>query len=320
MQQNIARYADLPRDARQCIPDLLDTDGTIHRIIMPEHRFNVRTQRGGWVTERTFRNETDHCQEIRVMLTTGAVFVHVHRDGSTTPFESVSVAESAPVHEMVQTGANSLSPVSCADETAAVVSAQWTRAQNGLGEIIRFGAMMVAIDRALAPSNKRAGLYGGKTLKGWLSEHCPEINYNTARGYRDAALGVAAAAELPDALPLLALMDGAADEMDATRARVMQIISGASIALLKGASRRGGARPGAGRPVKTLADPDVALEEALRCALRLTDMVRRWAIDEDGLGTLPDGPLETFLANMGDVCKRGREILSGRAAASKRRV
>ena len=214
-----------------------------------------------------------------------------------------------------------LSTQSGADETAAAVSAQWTRAQNGLAEIVRFGAMMVAIDRALGTG--RRNQHSAQTLKGWLSQHCPEVNYKTATGYRDAALGVAAAAEMPDALPLLALMDGEAafaPEMDAVRARVMQIISGASIALLKGASRRGGARPGAGRPVKTLADPDVALEEALRCALRLTDMVRSWAIDEDGLGTLPDGPLETFLANMGDVCKRGREILSGRAAASKRRV
>lgn len=263
MQQNIARYADLPRDARQCIPDLLDTDGTIHRIIMPEHKFAVRTRGGGWETTHTYASEADHCQAIRIMLTTGTVFVHVNRDGSTTPFRSADVAESAPVHEMVQTGANSLSPVSCADETAAVVSAQWTRAQNGLGEIIRFGAMMVAIDRALAPANKRGGLYGGRTLKGWLSEHCPEVNYFTARGYKDAALGVAAAAELPDAMPLLALMDGAAafaPEMDAVRARVMQIISGASIGLLKAASRRGGARPGAGRPTKT--DPAPAHVEA----------------------------------------------------------
>jgi len=215
-----------------------------------------------------------------------------------------------------------LSTQADADETAAAVSAQWTRAQNGLGEIIRFGAMMVAIDRALAPANKRGGLYGGKTLKGWLSKHCPEINYKTATGYKDAALGVAAAAELPDAMPLLALMDGEAafaPEMDAVRARVMQIISGASIGLLKSASRRGGAREGAGRPVKTLADPDVALEEALREALRFTQHLRTWAIDEDGLGTLPDGPLESFLSNLGDVAKRGREILAGRAAAAKTR-
>ena len=314
MQKTIARYADLPRDARQFIPDLLDTDGTIHRIIMPEHKFDERTRGGAWETTHTYANEADHCQAIRIMLATGTVFVHVHRDGSTTPFRSAEV----PGHAVVPAGSNALSPVSDADETAAVVSAQWTRAQNGLAEIVRFGAMMVAIDRALGTG--RRNQHSAQTLKGWLSQHCPEVNYHTAIGYKDAALGVAAAAELPDAMPLLALMDGAADEMDATRARVMQIISGASIALLKGASRRGGARPGAGRPVKTLADPDVALEEALRCALRLTDMVRSWAIDEDGLGTLPDGPLETFLANMGDVCKRGREILSGRAAASKRRV
>lgn len=227
--------------------------------------------------------------------------------------------------DLVQTRTHSpaLAVPDDADAAAQIVSAQWRRASAGLVEIVRFGALMVHVERGLARRQTRAGLFQGQTLKGWLSEHCPEINYHTAHGYKAAAVGLAAAAELPDAMPLLALMDGEAafaPEMDAVRARVMQIISGASIGLLKGASRRGGAREGAGRPPKTLADPDVQLEEALRCALRLTDMLRSWAIDEDGLGTLPDGPLETFLANMGDVCKRGREILSGRAAASKRRL
>jgi hypothetical protein len=227
--------------------------------------------------------------------------------------------------DLVQTRTHSpaLAAPEDADAAAEIVSAQWRRASAGLVEIVRFGALMVQIERGLAQRQTRAGLYQGQTLKGWLSEHCPEINYKTAHGYRDAAVGLAAAAALPDAMPLLQLMDGEAafaPELQAAHDSVMAVLASSSIAFLKAQSRRGGARPGAGRPPKTLADPDVQLEEALRCALRLTDMVRSWAIDEDGLGTLPDGPLETFLANMGDVCKRGREILSGRAAASKRRV
>ncbi len=226
--------------------------------------------------------------------------------------------------DLVQTRTHSpaLAAPDDADAAAEIVSAQWRRASAGLVEIVRFGALMVKIERGLG-TGRNKNRYSVQTLKGWLSEHCPEINYHTARGYRDAALGLAEAAELPDAMPLLQLMDGEAafaPELQAAHDSVMAVLASSSIAFLKAQSRRGGAREGAGRPVKTLADPDVALEEALRCALRLTDMVRSWAIDEDGLGTLPDGPLETFLANMGDVCKRGREILSGRAAASKRRI
>ena len=215
-----------------------------------------------------------------------------------------------------------LSTQSGADETAAAVSAQWTRAQNGLAEIVRFGAMMVAIGNVIETGRHR-NQHSGQTLKGWLSEHCPEVNYNTARGYRDAALGVAAAAELPDALPLLALMDGAADEMDATRARVMQIISGASIALLKDAKRRGGAREGAGRPRRDL-DAEVAalnVDPAL-AAIECNGYVGKlyeWAITRDGWGCLTDRDLVTARATLKDILKRADEIAASRERAASGR-
>lgn len=226
--------------------------------------------------------------------------------------------------DLVQTRTHSpaLAAPDDADAAAEIVSAQWRRASAGLVEIVRFGALMVQIERGLAPRQTRGGLYQGQTLKGWLSERCPEVNYNTAKGYKAAAVGLAEAAALPDALPLLSLMDGEAafaPELQAAHDSVMAVLASSSIAFLKAQSRRGGARPGAGRPLKTLADPDVALEEALREALRFSDSLRTWAIDEDGLGTLPDGPLESFLANLGDVAKRGRDILAGRAAAAKTR-
>lgn len=229
-------------------------------------------------------------------------------------------------------------PAQTQEQLAAALTAQWSRAQAGLVEIIRFGAMLSQVARQLeaptrSPAGERVPGHGwnkGTGLKAWLAEHCPGINYKTAFGYMVAANGLAREARLAEDVPLLSLMGEdpiPEPRAEKLRARVYKVLADASLSLLKAAGTSsppplptGGPRDGAGRPTKTLADPDVQLEEALRCALRLTDMVRSWAIDEDGLGTLPDGPLETFLANMGDVCKRGREILSGRAAASKRRL
>ncbi len=75
--------------------------------------------------------------------------------------------------------------------------------------------------------------------------------------------------------------------------------------------KMGGSRPGAGRPP---ADPDpyAKLTEALANANRLIGDLATWAIGDDGLGELPDDVLQACLAQLGDVVKRGREILEGR--------
>lgn len=228
--------------------------------------------------------------------------------------------------DLVQTRTHSpaLAAPDDADAAAEIVSAQWRRASAGLVEIIKFGAMMVKIDQGLSNPNSRGGSFKGKTLKGWLSEHCPEVNYKTAHGYKDAALGLAAAAELPDTMPLLSLMDGEAafaPEHQAAHDTVMEILASSSIAFLKGKSRRGGARLGAGRPRKDPAesDPDAALTDALICADKLVGNLRTWALTDDGLGNLPDEVLERMLTQIGDVVRRGREILAGRKTANKTR-
>jgi hypothetical protein len=61
----------------------------------------------------------------------------------------------------------------------------------------------------------------------------------------------------------------------------------------------------------------VVVAEAMRCAAELLDSTRRWVLDEDGLGDLPDEVLDAWLVSMGDVIRRGREIQSGRKAAEK---
>lgn len=204
------------------------------------------------------------------------------------------------------------------DQLSEAINEQWHRAQGGLMEILRFGALMIRIDSRLTGGKSRNG-YTGQTLKGWLSEHCPEINYKTAAGYKAAALGLAEAAGLPEDMPLLALMEGDAafeDENAEIHERVMSIVGTASIGFLKAAGRRGGAREGAGRPPKAEYSADVELTEALIIARRLLDDTRHWVLDADGLGKLPDDVLDKWMVAMGDVMGRGRDIQKGRKAAT----
>ncbi len=202
-------------------------------------------------------------------------------------------------------------------DMAAAVSAQWGRAQEGLVEILKFGAILLELERRLAMPSQRAGMYGGATLKQWLRELCPEIRYDTALGYKAAAAGVIKAAELPDELPLLALMDGDAayaQQHEDARARVMEVVATASIASLKVRGRtkkRGGARDGAGRPAK-IELPPLTPDQAAAEVYPVIAKLYNWTITEDGWGLLGDADLTTMLATINDIYKRGKIILDAR--------
>lgn len=65
------------------------------------------------------------------------------------------------------------------------------KANETLREAVKFGAMLIEWGNFLgeargssAGSNEGGA---GDGLKGWLAEHCPEINYNTAMGYKHLA-------------------------------------------------------------------------------------------------------------------------------------
>ena len=86
-------------------------------------------------------------------------------------------------------------------EDIATLTTQYRKAVNGLYEAYRFGQMLMAVkSRIEAPSPRDAacgtarwqehggavaapGWNAGTGLKAWLAEHCPEINYSTARRF-----------------------------------------------------------------------------------------------------------------------------------------
>lgn len=165
-------------------------------------------------------------------------------------------------------------------EAAEAVRRGWRRAQAGLVEVLRFGAMLIEVKkwiengaiengatdgadgadgatRSLAEErvqNPGHGWNKGTGLKAWLEAHCPEVNYKTAYGYLVAAEGLRVAARIAADVPLLAMMgEDPVPEARAEQARqrVFKAIAGGSLALMREAGRvadpgrRGGAREGA---------------------------------------------------------------------------
>ena len=131
-----------------------------------------------------------------------------------------------------------------------VVREGWGRAQAGLAEIVRFGAMLLAVQdrlddldnlqQRLSSSGHGGDRRSGTGLKGWLAKNCPEVNYNTAYGYMMAASGLRREARLADDVPLLALMgedpvpEAKAEKL---RARIYKVIADSSLSLLREAAR-----------------------------------------------------------------------------------
>lgn len=154
----------------------------------------------------------------------------------------------------------------------ATLTAQYRKALDGLFEAYRFGQMLMKVRASLT---RETGSYGqpaaGSGLKGWLDEHCPEINYKTAlrflsiaeNTHRALAAQGAAPSEGDQSANQPSLQTSAPSE-----AEVRAFLAGKS---QRQVLARGGSREGAGRPRKNWAEalgtsPEAAmarLDEAL---------------------------------------------------------
>jgi hypothetical protein len=100
--------------------------------------------------------------------------------------------------------------------SAEQITEQYRKAVSGCLEMIRFGAMMIEVESGLmAPAQSRGGHYDGETLKTWLEDNCPAINYKTALRFKGLAEGLQFHLRIPDNWPLrLALPSGTDQEAD----------------------------------------------------------------------------------------------------------
>lgn len=125
---------------------------------------------------------------------------------------------------------------------AQALSIQFAKVGKAAGAAVRemvvFGAMLEKVDDGLT-RNRHNPDGTGVSLKSWLSENCPEINYNTAKSYQRAAEGVRVLAKMADDVPLLPLMgaEPIADEtLRKTREEILGVISSSSLNVLRRAA------------------------------------------------------------------------------------
>ena len=93
-------------------------------------------------------------------------------------------------------------PVPAADlQIAEQLQDQYRKAVAGTREILIFGSMMMQVGSLLSSQKALNGnnqfTPRENTLKGWIEEFCPAINYNVAYGFYNLAKGLREALAIP---------------------------------------------------------------------------------------------------------------------------
>lgn len=94
-------------------------------------------------------------------------------------------------------------PLTPSAEDIEILTTQYKKAVNGLYEAYLFGQMLLAVQKRLSLSLTREtkGEWhapAGSGIKGWLAQHCPDINYKTALRFLAVAEKTNAALILSD--------------------------------------------------------------------------------------------------------------------------
>ena len=194
-----------------------------------------------------------------------------------TPTTPISLAE------VFAAEAEGRDPLAPSAEDIATLTTQYRKAVNGLYEAYLFGQMLAQVKARLEQFSGDAettvgnngnalaapGWNAGTGLKAWLAQHCPEINYSTARRFLAVAEKTNAAlaeSEAVPASPRAALSAGEGLGRGAPETFPEETIR----AYLEGKSQRqllgrGGAREEAGRPRK---DWEAALGQSPEAAMK----------------------------------------------------
>ena len=151
------------------------------------------------------------------------------------------------------------------------VTGQYRRAIAGTLEMLRFGAMLAEIDHDLSRTTRKGCIQEGDTLKAWLVEYCPSVNYKTAMRFKRLAEGMKREFKIPskmrltDALPEAdgsvngtiwsGVAEASRERVIEVRAEIWEFVNGKSARQLMfdfglAAERKptGGSREGSGRP------------------------------------------------------------------------
>ena len=183
---------------------------------------------------------------------------------------------------------------------------QYRKAIDGTREVLIFGAMMFQLGATLELQICHGGSHEGRSLKDWIEEFCPSINYNTAYGFYKLAKGMREALAIPIGTDIHHLLTAPEASLSKKEAKIRALIDGA----IDGKSARqlefdfgirraraalppsGGAREGAGRKPHSLTREQIEIDaffspEAIG-ALGVAVLEKRWhlRIDDEKKGIL----------------------------------
>lgn len=153
---------------------------------------------------------------------------------------------------------------------AGMVTDQYNKAllsySTALIEGLRLGGMLRQIETTLTRDVQDGCIQRGDSLKGWLAEHCPTVDYQKAIKYKTLSEGLQEFCKIPAKVPLDVILPGSdcdaeeqtgiaqaridkmrrdvADFLDGKSARQLEIAFGCR----ESPAKLGGSRDGSGRP------------------------------------------------------------------------
>lgn len=107
---------------------------------------------------------------------------------------------------------------------ARQLSAQYQLAIGGLIEQIKFGGMLMMLERSLMARGYSGHGIKGDGLKNWLAEHCPEISRPTAHRFKVCAFVVKQELQLGEKTDMAHLLGSALDALTPKEQRVRKHI------------------------------------------------------------------------------------------------
>ncbi len=122
---------------------------------------------------------------------TGNTSLSVAPGGSSDPKSLQIVAPGTSSTSALSVESSALSVLPEDSQLGQQVTAQYRKAIGATREILIFGAMLLQVENRVVPRDNAKGPWNkGQGLRGWLAQHAPEVNYNTAAKYKRLAEAV----------------------------------------------------------------------------------------------------------------------------------
>jgi hypothetical protein len=175
-------------------------------------------------------------------------------------------------------------------------------------EVLKFGAMMMALRQTLSAREHSGHGIKGDGVKGWLTEHAPTINRTTAYRFLHVAEAVAEKFQLPGKVSFVELATRSAEDLPAKlqkkQLELWEFVNGTSqrswLDMFKPEGRRGGHHPRQG-PTKTAEEKQAEIEAMMISEIKAHALRARQLIQEGNHKLLNDAELDDVADHLQDL-------------------